>query len=55
MNDFPKMLYKLGSELVWEGRKLATKIVADAEAEAAAVEDGWLAIADFLKGKGKAK
>lgn len=48
MNDFPKMLYRLGDELEWEGLKLATLIVSSAEHEAQAVADGWRSIETLL-------
>lgn len=51
MLEYPKMLFKEGSDLVWEGRQLATKIIEDAEAEAKAVEDGWRTIETLLKGE----
>lgn len=41
MNDFPKMLYRLGDEIEWEGLKLATLVVSSAEREAQAIADGW--------------
>lgn len=54
MEEFPKWIYKEGADLVWEGRKLAAKIVADAEAEAKAAEDGFLNLADYLKAEAEA-
>lgn len=41
MDDFPKMLYRApGTEHV-HGMLLSTRIVADADEEAAALADGW--------------
>lgn len=42
-NDYPKMLYRAGSEIEWEGKSLDTLIVDDAEGESAAVKEGWSA------------
>jgi hypothetical protein len=50
-SEFPKVLYREGMDLVWEGRQLATRIVADAEAEAKAIEEGWRSIETFLAAK----
>ncbi len=36
MDEYPKMLYKTGSEFEWEGLSLDTITVADADEEAAA-------------------
>ncbi len=36
MSDYPKMLYKTGSEIEWEGLLLDTVTVADKDEEAAA-------------------
>lgn len=36
MSDYPKMLFKVGTEIEWEGLSLDTIIVEDAEGEAAA-------------------
>lgn len=47
MSEYPKMLYKPGDAFEWEGMKLGSLIVADAEAEVAAFADGWLT-ADLL-------
>lgn len=44
MIEFPKMLYRDGTELVWEGRQLATRIVTSAEDEAKALGEGWRTI-----------
>lgn len=41
MDLHPKMLYKAGGSEELHGGKFATLIVADADAEAAAVADGW--------------
>jgi hypothetical protein len=53
-NEFPKMLYRIGDEIEWEGRHLATLIVADAEAAKEAISNGWQHLADLLTPK-KAK
>jgi hypothetical protein len=44
--SFPAMLYKLGSEIVWDGRNLATRIVQDAEEFAEAIGLGWVQASD---------
>ena len=48
--NYPKMLYRKGADILWEGRQLATKIVNDAEAEAKAIADGWRHIEAVLEG-----
>lgn len=48
MTEYPRMLYREGGDLVWEGRRLATLIVADADAEAAAT--GWHRVEAILSG-----
>jgi hypothetical protein len=48
VNEFPKMLYKLGDEIEWEGLKLATLIVTSAEHEAQAIADGFRTIDTLL-------
>lgn len=50
MQEFPKMLYREGDHLVWEGRNLATRIVHSVEDEAKALKAGWQRIHDFLSG-----
>jgi hypothetical protein len=49
MHEFPKWLYRIGEEIEWEGHKLAGLIVADAEAEAKAIADGWRELETLLK------
>jgi hypothetical protein len=49
--EYPKMLYREGKELVWEGRQLATRIIANAEEEAKAISDGWRSIETMLAAK----
>lgn len=51
MIEFPKVLYRLGDEIEWEGLKLATRIVASCEEEAKAVDDGWRHVETVLKGE----
>lgn len=51
MLEFPKMLFRKGEEIVWEGRQLATRIVNDAESEARAIEDGWRSLETLLAGE----
>lgn len=46
MADFPLMLYKAGADFEWDGRRLTSLIVDDAEGKAAAEADGWLTAAD---------
>lgn len=51
MLEFPKMLYREGEELLIEGKALATRIVHDAEAEAAAIKEGWQSLVAAIEGK----
>lgn len=39
--EYPRMLYRPGEEIVWDGRKLDTKVVADDDELADAISDGW--------------
>lgn len=39
--EFPKMLYREGSEIVWDGQSVDTLTVEDAAEEADAVKAGW--------------
>lgn len=39
--NYPKMLYRTGTEIEWEGWNLDTRIVRDEDEELAAIEDGW--------------
>jgi hypothetical protein len=43
MNDYPKALYRQGSQFEWEGLSLDSMIVDSADAEKAALADGWKA------------
>jgi hypothetical protein len=52
--DFPKMLYRDGSEIEFEGRSLDTITVEDADAETAAKKEGFADLATTMKPK-KAK
>jgi hypothetical protein len=45
------MLYRVGSDIEWEGRNLSTLTVASAEQEAAAVADGWQRLDDLIAKK----
>lgn len=51
MTEFPKCLYRAGSAIEWEGRKIDTFIVEDAEAEAKALKEGWQRVETFLEAK----
>lgn len=51
MSDFPKMLYREGSAIRWEGHDLDTLTVLDAGDMAAARGDGWLTAAEVLDGE----
>lgn len=46
--QFPRMLYRPGTALQWEGHSVDWKIVDDAEEEAAALADGWNLSPDAL-------
>lgn len=52
-NEFPKMLYKKGSEMHHEGHDLDTLIVEDADGEAAARKDGFKDLAEAKKAAAK--
>lgn len=54
MHEHPKILYRAGDALEWEGRKLATLIVEDVKAEEAALAAGWQRVEDFIAGKAAA-
>lgn len=47
-DEFPKMLYRDGKAIEWEGRSLDTLIVDDAAGEKAALADGWRVTGDPL-------
>ena len=47
MSDYPKMLYKIGNQLDWDGLSLDFITVDDADAEAAA--EGYKTAEDILK------
>jgi hypothetical protein len=42
MSDFPLMLYRHGSEFVWDGRPVDSIIVDDSDEEKAAAKEGWV-------------
>lgn len=48
-DQFPKMLYREGTEMEWHGLSLDTLVVADADELAAAKKEGWLAVGDLKK------
>lgn len=41
MSEYPKMIYRLGNEFVWDGVGVDMRIVDDHAEESAAIEDGW--------------
>lgn len=41
MSNHPRMLYRSGNSLEWNGLSLDTRIVADENEEAQAVKEGW--------------
>lgn len=41
MSEYPRMLYRDGDAMRWEGLDLDHRVVTDAEEEAAAVKEGW--------------
>lgn len=49
-NLFPLMLYRVGSDFIWEGRSASSRIVANEGERKAAMADGWREAADFLAG-----
>jgi hypothetical protein len=49
--EYPKMLFRLGDGIEWEGLKLATIIVQSAEHEAEAIAAGWRSVETILKGE----
>ncbi len=50
-DEYPKMLYRDGSEIEWEGKSLNTLTVDDAEGEKAARTDGWVGVGEKPKKK----
>lgn len=44
---YPRMLYRDGKESTWDGRGIASRIVASAGEEAAAQAEGWMLADDF--------
>lgn len=48
MTDFPKMLYRDGTEFEWDGRPTDTLVVTDNAEFEAAIDDGWLIPRDYL-------
>ncbi len=55
MSDFPKALYRDGTEFDFEGRTLDMLTVADKDEMTAALAEGWAALPDVMKAKAKAK
>lgn len=53
--DHPKMLYKGGSEIIFQDAPLDTLIVEDADAEAAARKNGYADLGDALAPPAKPK
>jgi hypothetical protein len=51
MSDFPKMLYRPGTEIEWSGLNLDTCIVDDEASKAAANAEGWGTAADVFTAK----
>lgn len=51
MNEHPKMLFREGSQMKWDGRLFDMLIVDNAEEEQAAKADGWLTAEDAVKPK----
>lgn len=51
MLEYPKMLFREGADMVWEGRQLATRIITGAEEEAKAIGQGWRTIETLLAAK----
>ena len=49
--EYPKILYAIGDEIEWEGRKLATLVVEDVKAEEAAIARGWKRVEELLSAK----
>lgn len=47
-NEFPKALYRTGSEFEWDGRGTDSLTVADAAEQEQAEADGWAEAADYL-------
>lgn len=41
MSTHPRMMYRSGTSLEWEGHSLDTRIVTDEDEEAKAVKEGW--------------
>lgn len=41
MSTYPRMMFRSGDSLKWEGLELDTCTVADEDAEAKAIKEGW--------------
>jgi hypothetical protein len=48
MNEYPKAMYRPGSEFEWEGMSLDMRVVEDAQAVTEAQNEGWYLMADLL-------
>lgn len=48
-DEYPKMLYKPGSEIEWDGAKFDTLIVDSLDAEEAVSADGWKSAAALVQ------
>ncbi len=48
-NEHPKMLYRAGSEIKWDGGVFDCLVVEDEAAEQAAKADGWMGAEDAMQ------
>jgi hypothetical protein len=46
-NVFPMMLYRAGTETVWDGRDTDIKVVSDSKEHATAIASGWYEGVDY--------
>lgn len=51
MHEYPKLMYREGTAIVWEGRSLDTLIACDHAGEVEAARSGWLTAEQLLNGK----
>lgn len=52
MSNYPRMLYREGDKIQWQGKSLDTCIVEDEDAEKEALGDGWCHAEDILSDDG---
>lgn len=48
MSKYPRMMYRKGGEIEWEGKTFDTLVAADEDEEKAAAKEGWRVSPDPL-------